>query len=89
MKNFGHKKQIKTNEAKSYMSACEALEDNNLIYVGKFWNKNPVSGKTIKREIFEDKNKRLWAFVGMDHFNTTIYSITVKRFLGLKKDLDF
>jgi len=84
---FGQTKKV-TPENKSYQHASAALEDLGYEEEGIYEAKNPVSGKGIKRRIFKDKTKKLWAFYGMVNYNTTIYSITLKRFLGTTKDLN-
>ena len=84
---FGQTKKV-TPENKSYQSALCALEDLGYEEEGIYEAKNPIFGKWIKRRIFKDKAKKLWAFYRMDNFNTTIYSITLKRFLGTTKDLN-
>jgi hypothetical protein len=87
-KNFGQTKKITPSENKNYQSAECALEDLGYVKEGVYEAENPVSKKWIKRAVFRDKSNRLWAFYGMDNYNTTIYSITLKRFFGTKKDLN-
>ncbi|MFA5300221.1 MAG: hypothetical protein WC389_18695 [Lutibacter sp.] len=82
MKNFGTRKTIQIDESKSYLSARAALEEIRFTYIGVFTTTNPISNKTISRPIFKAPNGLKWAFVGMEHFNTSISEIYICRFLG-------
>lgn len=54
---------VKTNESKSYMSFINALSDEGYYQVGP---------KTFR------KDGKDYEFVSYDHFNTTIYSVTLQ-----------
>lgn len=57
---------------KSYFTAAEALEDNGFKRAGKGIMR---SGKTI--DVFK-KDGKLYRYMGMEHFNSTIYQIDLK-----------
>lgn len=82
MKNFGQVKKITTDVTKSYLSAFDALKDLGYNEEGIYESQNLVSNKWTTRVIFSDTSGKLWAFYGMYNYNTTIYSIFLKRFLG-------
>lgn len=67
--------KIKTDCTKNYMSGMEALEDFGFKKVGLI--RITKNFKEITRDLVE-KNGKLYYYVGMDHFNTTIYSVTLK-----------
>lgn len=58
--------------SKSYFSASEALKDNGFEPVGKGVMR---SGKTV--DVFK-KDGKLYRYMGMEHFNSTIYQIDLK-----------
>ena len=89
MKNFkNYTIKINTDQSKSYFHADEALEDNGFEYFGRFENFNPISGTLIK-DIWERKEDgKLFSFAGMDHYNTTIYYIKMREFIGEKHLID-
>lgn len=66
--------KITTDVTKSYESGTEALEDKGYKVVGTiFMNRNL---REVKRILLE-KNDKEYYYVGMDHYNTTVYSCTI------------
>jgi len=57
--------KIKTNQSKQYRSAHEALLDEGFEFDGK-------------HQLYK-KNGEWFEYQSMDHFNTTIYSIEMKK----------
>ena len=58
--------------SKSYFSASEALKDNGFKRAGKGIMR---SGKAV--DLFE-KDGKIYRYMGMEHFNSTIYQIDLK-----------
>lgn len=79
---------IKPDQSKSYGSAHEALEDAGFEFIGKFGRKLPISNKWYTVRIFERAHGEYFYFVSMNHYNTTVYSVTVKPFKGNLNDFE-
>lgn len=69
--------KIKPDQTKSYFSADQALSDSGFEYYGQGFGPENAVGKRKKYEVFEKDNQH-YAFQSMDHYNTTIFSITLK-----------
>lgn len=77
--------KIQTNITKSYASGIEAVEDCGFEEIGIIeMNKN---FKRISRTLLEKENK-LYYYVGMDHFNTTVYNVTLNPIENLSGDYE-
>ena len=71
---------IKPNQSESYFSAMNALEDEGYEYIGTY---EKQFKKRFKRIMYRNiKSGETYAFDGMNNFNMTIKSISLR-----KKDL--
>ena len=76
---------ITPDQGKSYSSAIDAIEDFGMFYEGIFLGPRNAFGKAKTYKIFSHQGMGYYYFGGMDHYNTSIHSITMKR---LKNNID-
>lgn len=68
--------KIKTDCTKSYMSGIEALQDLGYNHIGIIEMNN--SFKIVRRQLLEKNGVRFY-YKGMDHYNTTIYNVSIEK----------
>lgn len=71
--------KVKTDVTQNYFNATEALEDKWYTHIGEVW----FNG--TRRPAYE-KNGNVYYFVSMDHFNSTVYSVTINNVKNLKSE---
>lgn len=73
--------KINTDISKNYMNAIQALEDEGFQHIGVI--KMKVNNKETIKPLLKKAGIQYY-YIGMDHFNTTIYSVKVGRVDRLK-----
>lgn len=66
--------KVTTDQTKSYRSASEALADQGFEFQGAFFRLSDQK----EHNVFT-KDGDSFAFNGMDHYNTTVYSVNLKK----------
>ena len=70
--------KIIPDQTKSYAHASVALEEHGFEYVGAFYGERNAVGNRKKYQVYYHETKGYYYLAGMNHFNTQIYSITMK-----------
>ena len=72
---------IRPSQSESYFSAMNALEDEGYEYIGTYESCNSISKKIFKRIMYRNiKSGETYYFDGMNNFNMTIKSISLRKF---------
>lgn len=71
---------IKPSQIETYQHASEALAANGYDNCGLMYGpRNPITGEQKKYSVFKnEKTGKFYQFAGMNHFNTQIFSISLK-----------
>ena len=71
---------IKPDQTQSYHHASEALTAAGYEDCGTMYGpRNPITGEQKKHGVFKnEKTGKFYSFGGMNHFNTQIFSISLK-----------
>ncbi len=76
---------ITPDQGKIYFSAIDAIEDFGMTYEGEYLGSKNAFGNAKEYMVFHHEKKGYYYFGGMNHYNTLIYGITMKK---LKNNID-
>lgn len=74
--------KVITDQTKNYSSAFEALQDQGFTHAGTFRHVD-----THKKYSLWKKDGQTYAYNGMSHFNTTIYSVSLTKRIPKSENL--